>query len=140
MLEKFKNLIFGRKTVFDATKIIWKISKKYEYLWEFWTQLNKFSIKWKLMMRPGKNCKKGPNVEVSHNKLKFCTYVLYGPTNGKQKSWPTYLLSIFCNSIFFFEGGDKIFKIEFGIDYYRFGPKKSNGVVRFSNFEIFKEL
>ena len=34
----------------------------------------------------GKFAKKGPNVEVSWNKLKFCTYVLYDPTNGKQKS------------------------------------------------------
>ena len=49
-IEKIQNLIFGRKTVFDATKMIWKISKKHEYLFEFWTQHNNFSIKWKLMM------------------------------------------------------------------------------------------
>ena len=53
---------------------------------------------------------------------------------------PAYCAFFFVNRFLLSGGGDKIFKIEFGIDYYSFGPYKANGVVRFSNFEIFKEL
>ena len=45
-----KHWIFDKKTVFDATNFMSIFSQNLQYLWEYWTDLNKFSLEWKLMI------------------------------------------------------------------------------------------
>ena len=42
--------ILAKKTVFYATNFMSIFSQNLEYLWEYWTDLHKFSLEWKLMI------------------------------------------------------------------------------------------
>ena len=49
--EKIGNIEFlTKKYVFYATNFMSIFSQNLEYLWEYWTDLHKFSLEWKLMM------------------------------------------------------------------------------------------
>ena len=48
--KKSKPWIFDKKTVFDATNFMSIFSQNLEYLWEYSTDLHKFSPEWKLLI------------------------------------------------------------------------------------------
>ena len=45
-----KHWIFDTKTVFYGTNFMSIFSQNHEYLWEYSTDLHKFSLEWKLMI------------------------------------------------------------------------------------------
>ena len=45
-----KHWIFDKKNVFDATNFMSIFSQNHEYLWEYSTDLHKFSPEWKLLI------------------------------------------------------------------------------------------
>ena len=50
-LRKIENIEFWpKKTVFDATNFMSIFSQNFEYLWEYSTDLHKFSLEWKLII------------------------------------------------------------------------------------------
>jgi len=70
------------------------------------------------------------NIKQCRSELQIGTDIPLNPNSRqRKKSGPTF--SAFLKKAFFFEGGGQFSGIEFGIDSYSFGLKKSNGVVRF---------
>jgi len=76
--RNWKNCNFDKKTFFYATNFMSIFSQNFEYLWEYSTELHKFSLQWRLIILASNGCK---NLEEKINKkFQFWPKIIFAVT------------------------------------------------------------